>query len=137
MFRHVGIVVNDIDKMLWFYQNILNLEIMYDKIESGVFLNHILNSNDLSPRIIKLGKENNTIVELLYFGRTENKFQSLFENGYTHFAITVKNCEELYNQIISSNLHVINTPMISDENKVKVFFAKDPENNIIEFVELL
>jgi len=137
MFRHVGIVVNDIDKMLWFYQNILNLEIMYDKIESGVFLNHILNSNNSSPRIIKLGKENNTIVELLYFGRTENKFKSLFDNGYTHFAITVKNCEELYNQIISSNLHVINTPMTSDENKVKVFFAKDPENNIIEFVELL
>lgn len=137
MFRHVGIVVNDIDKMLRFYQDILNLEIMYDKIESGVFLNHILNSNNLSPRIIKLGKNSDTIVELLYFGNNDLKSKNLFDNGYTHFAITVDSCDKLYDKIVSLNLEVVNLPLISQENKVKVFFAKDPENNIIEFVELL
>jgi catechol 2,3-dioxygenase-like lactoylglutathione lyase family enzyme len=63
MFRHVGIVVNDLGKMIWFYQDVIGLEILYDKIEEGRFLNHILNSNDKSPRIIKLGKDNKTIVE--------------------------------------------------------------------------
>ena len=62
MFRHVGIVVNDLDKMIWFYQDLIGLEIIYDKIEDGRFLNHILNSNDKSPRIIKLGRDNKTIV---------------------------------------------------------------------------
>ena len=50
MFRHVGIVVNDLDKMIWFYQDLIGLEIIYDKIEEGRFLNHILNSNNKSPR---------------------------------------------------------------------------------------
>jgi catechol 2,3-dioxygenase-like lactoylglutathione lyase family enzyme len=137
MFRHVGIVVNDLDKMLWFYQDVIGLEILYDKIEEGDFLNHILNSNNKSPRIVKLGWDNKTIVELLYFGVCKINTKNLFENGYTHFALTIENVKSLYDKFIDNNLLVINTPVISDEKTVKVFFGLDPENNIIEFVELL
>ena len=137
MVRHVGIVVNDLDKMLWFYQDVIGLGILYDKIEEGRFLNHILNSINKSPRIIKLGRDNKTIVELLYFGSCEINKKSLFENGYTHFALTIDNVKSLYDKFIDNNLPIINTPTISDEKTVKVFFGSDPENNIIEFVELL
>ena len=137
MFRHVGIVVNDLDKMKWFYQDVIGLEILYDKIEEGRFLNHILNSVNKSPRIIKLGWENKIIVELLYFGGCEINKKSLFENGYTHFALTIDDGNYLYDKFIENGLSVINTPIISDEKTVKVFFGMDPENNIIEFVELL
>ena len=137
MFRHVGIVVNDLDKMIWFYQDLIGLDIIYDKIEEGRFLNHILNSNDESPRIIKLGKDNKTIVELLYFGDCKINEKNLFDNGYTHFALTIEDSNSLYDKFIKNDLSVINTPIISDEKTVKVFFGVDPENNIIEFVELL
>jgi catechol 2,3-dioxygenase-like lactoylglutathione lyase family enzyme len=137
MFRHVGIVVNNIDKMIWFYRDILCLEIMYDEVEKGYFLNHILNSKNLSPRIIKLGFDNKTIVELLLFNKKIKKNKTLFQNGYTHFAITVKNVDELYKKFINNNMPVINKPITSEESKVRVFFGIDPENNIIEFVELL
>ena len=137
MFRHVGIVVNDLDKMIWFYQDLIGLEIIYDKIEEGRFLNHILNSNNKSPRIIKLGQNNKTIVELLYFEGCEINKKNLFNNGYTHFALTIDDGNYLYDKFIENGLSVINTPTISDEKTVKVFFGMDPENNIIEFVELL
>ena len=137
MFRHVGIVVNDLDKMIWFYQDLIGLEIIYDKIEEGRFLNHILNSNNKSPRIIKLGQNNKTIVELLYFGDCDINKKNLFDNGYTHFALTIDDGNYLYDKFIKNGLSVINTPSISDEKTVKVFFGMDPENNIIEFVELL
>lgn len=137
MFRHVGIVVNDLDKMIWFYRDLMGLEIIYDEIEDGRFLNHILNSNNKSPRIIKLGQDNKTIVELLYFGNCKVNEKNLFCNGYTHFALTIKDADSLYDKLIKNNLSVINTPIISDEKTVKVFFGMDPENNIIEFVELL
>jgi catechol 2,3-dioxygenase-like lactoylglutathione lyase family enzyme len=137
MFRHVGIVVNNLDKMIWFYTEILEMDVMYDQIEGGVFLNHILNSKDLSPRILKLGKNGSTIVELLFFGNCELSDKNLLTNGYTHFALTVNNTENLYQKILINNLSVINEPIVSTDNNVKVFFAKDPENNIIEFVELL
>lgn len=137
MFRHVGIVVNDLDKMKWFYQDVIGLEILYDKIEDGRFLNHILNSNNKSPRIIKLGQDNKTIVELLYFADCKINKKNLFDNGYTHFALTIEDGNSLYDKFIKNDLSVINTPIISDEKTVKVFFGMDPENNIIEFVELL
>jgi len=137
MFRHVGIVVNDLDKMIWFYRDLIGLEIIYDKIEEGRFLNHILNSNNKSPRIIKLGQNNKTIVELLYFGDCDINKKNLFDNGYTHFALTIDDSNYLYDKFIKNGLSVINTPSISDEKTVKVFFGMDPENNIIEFVELL
>ena len=137
MFRHVGIVVNDLNKMIWFYQDLIGLEIIYDKIEDGRFLNHILNSNNKSPRIIKLGRNNKTIVELLYFGDCKINEKNLFDNGYTHFALTIEDGNSLYDKFIKNDLSVINTPIISDEKTVKVFFGMDPENNIIEFVELL
>jgi len=137
MFRHVGIVVNDLDKMIWFYRDLIGLEIIYDKIEEGRFLNHILNSNNKSPRIIKLGQNNKTIVELLYFGDCDINKKNLFDNGYTHFALTIDDGNYLYDKFIKNGLSVINTPSISDEKTVKVFFGMDPENNIIEFVELL
>lgn len=137
MFRHVGIVVNELDKMIWFYQDLIGLEIIYDKIEEGRFLNHILNSDNKSPRIIKLGQDNKTIVELLYFGDCKINKKNLFENGYTHFALTIEDSDSLHDKLIKNNLPVINTPIVSDERTVKVFFGMDPENNIIEFVELL
>ena len=103
MFRHVGIVVNDLDKMLWFYRDFIGLEILYDKIEEGRFLNHILNSDNESPRIIKLGFDNKTIVELLYFGSCDVNKKSLFENGYTHFALTINDVNFLHNKFIDNN----------------------------------
>jgi hypothetical protein len=84
-----------------------------------------------------LGWENKIIVELLYFGSCKINKKSLFENGYTHFALTIDNVNSLYDKFIDNNLPIINTPTISDEKTVKVFFGSDPENNIIEFVELL
>lgn len=137
MFRHIGIVVNNLEKMIWFYRDFLGLDVMYDKTEHGFFLNHILNSKDLSPKIIKLGKDGKTMVELLYFGKSKKRKKTLFLNGYTHFAITVKNVEEIYTEFIRNNLKVINEPMISEESNVSVFFGLDPEDNIIEFVEVL
>jgi len=137
MFRHIGIVVNDIEKMLWFYRDILSLDVMYDEIEQGEFLNHILNTKNESPRIIKLGINNSTVVELLDFNKlyTSPK-KELLDKGYTHFALTVNDCDGIYSKLKLNNLKTINYPVVSN-NGVKVFFGVDPEDNIIEFVELL
>ena len=84
-----------------------------------------------------MGQDNKTIVELLYFGDCKINKKNLFDNGYTHFALTIDDSNYLYDKFIKNGLSVINTPTISDEKTVKVFFGVDPENNIIEFVELL
>jgi len=130
MFRHVGIVVSDMTRQLDFYTNILGLEVYYDKVEEGTFLNHILNTKGLEVHIIKLGLKGHTIVELLDFGTPPNDTKDLLRNGYTHFAITVKDIDKL-------DVALINPPMINDDGTCKVAFCLDYENNPIELVEMV
>ena len=138
MFRHVGIVVNDLKNMLYFYSEILGMEIISDEIEGGEFLNKILGYNDISGRIIKLGKNEKTIVELLDFNEKENQSnKTLINNGFTHFAITVSDIDELYYKLILNNFFVMSEPQISVNKKFKVCFCKDPEGNFVEIVEIL
>ena len=74
---------------------------------------------------------------MLYFEACQINKKNLFDNGYTHFALTIDDGNYLYDKFIENGLSVINTPIISDEKTVRVFFGMDPENNIIEFVEVL
>lgn len=138
MFRHIGIVTQDIDKMLFFYKNILELDVVSDEIESGVFLNEILGYETLEVRIVKLGKNKQTIIELLDFNKKGIKTESSLLNfGYTHFALTINNIDRLYEKLKELEIEVISSPQISVNKKFKVCFCKDYENNFIELVEIL
>jgi len=138
MFRHVGIVVNDLQNMLHFYSEILGMDVISNEFEEGHFLNKILGYNDIKGDIIKLGKDNKTIVELLDFNKKEiNSNKTLIKNGFTHFAITVSNVDELYNKLLQNNFFVISNPQVSVNKKFKVCFCQDPEGNFIEIVEIL
>lgn len=138
MFRHIGIVVKEIDKMLFFYKEILGLQVISDEIESGFFLETILSIPKIEARIIKLGSENNTIVELLDFVKKVDSTQKkINEIGYTHFAITVENIQIVCEKLKKHNFTLLSEPQISVNEKFKVCFCKDSENNFIELVEIL
>jgi catechol 2,3-dioxygenase-like lactoylglutathione lyase family enzyme len=138
MFRHVGIVVNNLDTMLFFYSEVLGMEIISNEIEEGLFLNKILGYDNIIGRIIKLGKDKKTIVELLDFNKKEdNHNKTLIKNGFSHFAITVSDVNELYKKLIQNNFFVVSEPQISVNKKFKVCFCRDPEENFVEIVEIL
>lgn len=137
MFRHVGIVVYDLDKMSKFYQETFGLELMYNEVEEGEFLENIVDKVGSRAHIHKLGKDGNTIVELLKWdeiyeseGTGGNK---MFTPGITHFALTVDDLEK-----VLSVVHLtIGGPKTSINGKVKVAFCYDPEGNILELVECI
>jgi len=136
MFRHVGIVVKDLEKQLKFYKDLLGLEIYYSQIESGPFLENLIGYTKIKPLIYKLGKNNNTIVELLYFDNYESVHnKKLINNGITHFALTVENVDDLYIKLKNEDIHFISEPSISDDKKHKVCFCQDYDLNYIELVE--
>ncbi len=138
MFRHVGIVVKSLKKQLKFYQDILGLEIYYHKVEKGEFIEHILGGFEdmegIEVEIVKLGKHENTIIELLNFKTPYNldNTKLLYDFGYTHFAITVDNIDEL-----AKKVKILNKPKINPEGTFKVCFCKDPEGNYIELVQCI
>jgi catechol 2,3-dioxygenase-like lactoylglutathione lyase family enzyme len=137
MFRHVGIVVKDIANQLKFYRDLLNLEVYYNEIEEGQFLESITGIKNIKGQIVKLGIDGKTIVELLAFNK--QKFavsnKEMAANGYTHFALTVKNLNNLYLELKKYEIFFVSLPKISNNGKYKVCFCRDFENNLIELVE--
>ena len=136
MFRHVGIVVRDLEKQLNFYRDLLDLEVYYSQIEKGFFLEKLIGITHAAPLIYKLGKDGKTIVELLKFDdsySTEEKTLNSF--GITHFAITVEKIDNLYVKLLSNGVEFVSEPIISPDGNHKVSFCKDFEGNYIELVE--
>jgi catechol 2,3-dioxygenase-like lactoylglutathione lyase family enzyme len=137
MFRHVGIVVKDLEKQLKFYRDLLSLEVYYSEVEKGYFLENLIGVEGASPLIYKLGKNNKLIVELLFFGNGNEVEKKITTYGLTHFAINVDDIEKLYMQMIDSGIKFISAPLLSNDKKVKVCFCQDYESNYIELVEVL
>jgi catechol 2,3-dioxygenase-like lactoylglutathione lyase family enzyme len=139
MFRHVGIVVENIDKMSKFYQDIFELELMYNEVEEGEFLEHIVGRKKARAHIHKLGKNGNTIVELLRWDETsEEELQGpiIFTYGISHFALTVDDIDSLYDKY-HKEITFINRPITNKEKTHRVAFCYDVEGNIIELVECI
>lgn len=138
MFRHIGLVVNDLEKQLKFYKDLLQLEIYYNETEKGHYLETLLGFKDAKANIYKLGKDKKTIVELLHFSKdslvSERKIN---ECGFTHFAITISNLDQLYDKMKNENIEFVSPPIITEDNKHKVCFCKDYENNFLELVEVI
>ena len=138
MFRHVGIVVKDMSHQREFYEKLLGMEVYYDKVEEGDFINKIVGI-EASAHILKMGKNGNTIVELLNWNikTIESDKKLLFNNGLTHFALTVDNIYETYELMLKNDIIFISAPKINDENTAIVAFCKDYEENFIELVQVI
>lgn len=137
--RHLGIVVDDFDKMLEFYKN---LGFNYDKTEteSGSYIDNLVGLDGASIKITKLRYDENFIIELLKY--SEPFSQKAINHkanrvGFSHFAVDVKSIIDMVELINKSGGHIIGEIQTSLDNKVKVVYAKDIENNIIELVETL
>jgi catechol 2,3-dioxygenase-like lactoylglutathione lyase family enzyme len=141
-FRHVGIVVDDMELQRKFYEQLLGLECYYDQVESGEWLHSILKCGQSTcAHIVKLGKNNATMVELLHFNewvyRDNGNAKGYNEVGITHMALTVKNLEGLYRAMEREKVHFISPPHRSPDDKVNVCFCHDYEGNLVELVEVV
>ena len=137
--RHVGIVVKDIEIALTFYRDILGLKLFKKTQEDANFIAQILNLKHCELTTWKFKMQNEGIIELLHFEGLRGNFSNMFpyDFGITHFALTVNNIENLYNKLLEKGGKVISPPKLSPDKLVKVFFGRDFENNLIEFVEVI
>lgn len=138
--RHIGIVSDDIEASLAFYQSYLGFEIEKDAYESGLFIETILAKKGAELRTVKmLGKASEVMVELIGYlkGSTKKTGNEIDHVGPTHFAVTVKDIDAKYNLMKANEVHFLSPPAISPDGTVKVAFCRAPEGTYIEMVELL
>ena len=122
---HIGVRVHDYERSLEFYEKLgFRLEIdhgdnrAYEIInEQGVRINLIVNASSDS------GMENILLDHDIKF------------TGYTHPAFIVSSLEDLINSDLFKTLTVTEGP--NEVERRRYLFIRDPDGNVLEFVELL
>lgn len=139
-FRHVGVVVHDVDRALDFWINTFNFNIISDNQEPSPYIDTLLNLTSPDLRTIKLKDHKGFILELLHFRNlpgTEVSNQELTSTGLTHIAITLEDLKSLYDKLVENGYEPLSEILIPPNRKVKVVFFKGPENLLLELVEEL
>ena len=140
-FRHVGIVVDDIESCVNFWCDIMQFKVLKELNEKGDNLDKMIGLSNIDIDTIKLIDKNKNILELIKFnshnsvGKTWNGNQ--YSLGLTHIAITVENISYFFEHIKSVYGDFGTTICTSDDGNVKMAYVKGPEGLLIELVEEL
>lgn len=136
--RHFGIVVQNIDESLFFYENLLGFKVFKKMEESGPEISTFLGIKNVKVTTIKMRNQFNQMIELLYYQEQAHK-NDVFINqlGPTHLALSASNLDDLYQNFKKQNIEFISSPIITDNKFAKVAFCKAPEGTFIELVEEL
>ena len=138
-YRHTGIITKDIKKSLYFYHNILGLEVIQEFTDTSDYINEITVLKGAEAHFIKLKAKDETVLELLeYPTHPTNPLESSIINvGVCHIAFRVANAEIAYDKLVENSVKVLSRPVLSSEGIAKVFFCIDPDNVRVELVEML
>ena len=135
--RHVGLAVSDMDQALKLYQDIFNLDIVWDEHESGTFIDRLSNMENVTVRTVKLKDSDGGMIELLQY----KSHPELVNNdpinriGCSHIAVTVNDIDNMYVKLINFGLDFHYKPQLSVDGNAKVAFCRDRDGILIEVVE--
>ena len=138
--RHIGIVVNDLEKTKDFWINTIGFKLHIEAMEESPFIDELLAINDPALTTVKLIDSKGFIIELLKFENYEvgNSWSGdLKTTGLTHIALTVDNLDELVDRLKKENYQTLSEIKTSPNKKVKVLFLKGPEAIMLELVQEL
>ena len=138
-YRHTGIIVKNMEESLYFYKDILGLEVVQNYSDGTDYINKITGITNADVHMIKLKAKDGTIVEILEYRNhpTELMEQQIYNAGACHIAFQVKDANQTYNILKDKGITIISQPILSSEGIAKVFFCLDPNNVRIELVEML
>ena len=138
--RHTGIVVNDIEKAIKFWVNLLGFKVVIDQIEEGEFIDKLLGLNNVSVRTIKLSAQDGSVIELLHF--LSHKSLPTWDGnphktGLTHIAFNVKDISTVVSILEQNGYSQVNRYQKSLNGDGLVCYVKGVEGLLIELVEQL
>jgi len=138
--RHTGIVVQDMAKSLRFWRDVMGLKVAMDFWEEGQFIDTVQHLAGVKLHMIKLTAPDGSMIELL---KDENHptpppaANALYDCGIRHVAFTVADVEQSWRVLKEEGCEVLSDPVISPDGKARLFFARDPEGNLMEIVQMV
>lgn len=139
-FRHIGLVVSDLDRLRKFYECCFGFHIVRECHESGAFIDRLIGIPETRVTTVKmaLGVDGIIVLELLCFRKPSIvKRDNTRPNnlGLTHFALTVDDISTAVDLVLENGGSVTSKAQISPDGQVLASYCCDPEGNLIELVE--
>ena len=137
--RHVGIVVNNLQKSLKFFINVLGFKVFKKMKEKGEYIDTILNLKKADVITCKIKAPDGSLIELLKFKnyrKLDDSKKTIHSNGLKHIAFTVKDLDKVFKFFQKKKIKFFSAPQVSPDGSAKVVFCRGPENLIIELVEV-
>ena len=140
-FRHAGIVVQDLERSLHFYCDLLGLKVLRAMEEEGAYLDNMLGMKGVRVTTVKLtGDQGGAGLELLYFHAPRTPVapvRGLVELGPSHVAFTVADLDATFARLTAAGVQFNAPPQLAPDGLAKVTFCRDPDGTPIELVEML
>jgi lactoylglutathione lyase len=138
--RHTGIVVSDMDAGLHFWRDVMGLQVVIDFWEEGDFIDTVQDLSGVKLHMIKLRAPDGSMVELLHDSHHQGGQPAepeLCDLGIRHMAFTVADVAAAHRELCAAGCRVLSEPTTAPDGKARLFFARDPEGNLIEIVQVL
>ena len=139
--RHVGIVVSNLDEALAIYTNYLGCELKdFHPDVNGTYISELVGIQDAKMKIAILKTEDDNRIELIeYISNIGKPRTPVLSNdiGISHFALTVKNIQNLYDNRMNFNIKFLSPPLLSPNGFVKVAYAIILNESLVELVEVI
>lgn len=138
--RHAGLVVRDMPGMYAFYKQVFDMQVVSEAMESGPFLDTILDTSGIQVHTVKLrAQAGETLLELLHFTMPtilpQDSQYACYRQGFTHLALTVDDIHASCSAICMAGGLCLSEPQKALDGCVIVVFCRDPEGNLLEIVQ--
>jgi len=134
---HVGMSVKNMEKVIAFYQDIIGMEKVFDRIFDSPLAN-IIGERGAKARVVHMRLQD-SIVELFDYdhpkGRSPSTDQSQSDFGLTHIGFMVSDFNETYEQLKAKGVKFLGNP-VEIRPGVPVAYFHGAEYEICEMREI-
>lgn len=139
--EHTGLVVKNLDTQLAFYRDILGLKVTREAERTSPPSGSHTGVGGVRRKLVFLGDNSGGHqLELIhYIDPASPPGNPLGQNqvGSIHLCFETKNLLERYEELLQRGVQFLTPPRLTQGNRSRLCYAKDPEGNWIEFKEVL
>lgn len=137
-FRHVGIVVDNLEKVSNFYLA-LGFKISSKANEKDKFIEKITGIENTDIEWIKMSLNDGSLLELIKYIHPKSDLKLINQPsnrfGVSHIAFNVKDIDTFSKKVINLGGSIVNPPELTNNGLYKVAYCHDNEGNLFEIVE--
>ncbi len=139
----IGLTVDNLDRELAFYTNVLPFQFVAVSEEKGAATDRLLGLHGIHLRTaeLQLGSEHILLTEhLAAKGRDIPADSQSYDHWFQHIAIVVRDMDQAYAQLKLHRVKQVSTApqTLPEWNKnaagIKAFYFRDPENHVLEII---